>query len=168
MKSWDRLDGIVSRVEKALMVAFLSLMILTAFAQIVLRNFWGVGLAWSEPLVRYLVLWVGFIGAALATREGRHITLEVLARRTPGRGSRVPEALSQLCSSMVCALLAYAAMKFIHDEAQIGSRTFLDLPVWIPELIIPITFAMMALRFLLRTIRALRGPAGVQPGPHPL
>lgn len=168
MKSWDRLDGIVSRVEKALMVAFLSLMILTAFAQIVLRNFWGVGLAWSEPLVRYLVLWVGFIGAALATREGRHITLEVLARRTPGRGSRVPEALSQLCSGLVCALLAYAAMKFIHDEAQIGSRTFLDLPIWIPELIIPITFAVMALRFLLRTIRALRGPAGVQPGPHPL
>ena len=168
MKSWDRLDGIVSRVEKALMVAFLSLMILTAFAQIVLRNFWGVGLAWSEPLVRYLVLWVGFIGAALATREGRHITLEVLARRTPGRGSRVPEALSQLCSALVCALLAYAAMKFIHDEAQIGDRTFLDLPVWIPELIIPITFAVMALRFLLRTIRALRGPAGVQPGPHPL
>lgn len=168
MKSWDRLDGIVSRVEKALMVAFLSLMILTAFAQIVLRNFWGVGLAWSEPLVRYLVLWVGFIGAALATREGRHITLEVLARRAPGRGSRVPEALSQLCSALVCALLAYAAMKFIHDEAQIGSRTFLDLPVWIPELIIPITFAVMALRFLLRTIRALRGPAGVQPGPHPL
>jgi len=168
MKAWDRLDGIVSGVEKALMVAFLSLMILAAFTQIVLRNLWGVGLAWSEPLVRYLVLWVGFIGAALAAREGRHITIEVLARRVPGRTSRVPEALSQLCSTLVCALLAYAAIKFLHDEAQIGDRTFLDLPVWIPELIIPITFALMALRFLLRTLKVLRRPAGVQSGPHPL
>jgi TRAP-type C4-dicarboxylate transport system permease small subunit len=54
--------------------------------------------------------------------------------------------------------MTYAAAKFVHDEAQIGSLTFLNLPVWIPELVIPFTFALMALRFLLRFFQALRRP----------
>jgi len=82
-----------------------------------------------------LVLWVGFIGAALATREGRHITLEVLAPGRPGPGQPRAGGLSQL------ALPWFAPCwlrrdEIHHDEAQIGSRTFLDLPIWIPELII--------------------------------
>ena len=58
MRFWERLDELMGRVEKALIVLFLSLMILTAFAQIALRNLFGIGLSWSEPIVRYLVLWV--------------------------------------------------------------------------------------------------------------
>ena len=78
MRFWERMDETIGRLEKAIMVLFLGLMIVTAFAQIALRNFVGIGLPWSEPLVRYLVLWVGFIGASLAAREGRHITIEVI------------------------------------------------------------------------------------------
>ena len=77
MKSWERLDALLARVEQALLVFFLALMMVTAFSQIAVRNLFGIGLTWSEPLVRYLVLWVGFLGAALAVREGRHITIEV-------------------------------------------------------------------------------------------
>jgi C4-dicarboxylate transporter DctQ subunit len=139
-------------------------MIVTAFAQIALRNFTGVGLPWSESLVRYLVLWVGFIGASLAAREGRHITIEVIKLRPPASGRRHLAAISQLCATGVCAVMTWAAVKFVHDDAQIGTRTFLDLPTWILETIIPATFAIMSLRFLLRAIRALRrGAAGREP-----
>ncbi len=162
MKFWERLDEAIGRLEKSLMVIFLGLMIVAAFAQIALRNFVGVGLPWSESLVRYLVLWVGFIGASLAAREGRHITIEVIKLRPSAGGRRYLAAVSQLCAVVVCALMTWAAVKFVHDDAQIGTRTFLDLPTWILETIIPATFAIMSLRFLLRAIRALRRDAARQ------
>jgi TRAP-type C4-dicarboxylate transport system permease small subunit len=162
VKFWERLDEIIGRLEKALMVLFLGLMIVAAFAQIALRNFTGIGLPWSESLVRYLVLWVGFIGASLAAREGRHITIEILRLRPSASGRRYLAAISQLCAVAVSVLMTWAAVKFVCDDAQIGNRTFLDLPAWVLETIIPATFAIMSLRFLLRAIRALRRDAAAQ------
>lgn len=162
MKFWERLDEAIGRLEKSLMVIFLGLMIVAAFAQIALRNFVGVGLPWSESLVRYLVLWVGFIGASLAAREGRHITIEVIKLRPSAGGRRYLAAVSQLCAVVVCTLMTWAAVKFVRDDAEIGTRTFFDLPTWVLETIIPATFAIMSLRFLLRAIRALRRDAARQ------
>jgi TRAP-type C4-dicarboxylate transport system permease small subunit len=156
MRFWERLDATIGRLEKALMVLILGLMIVTAFAQIALRNFMGVGLSGSESLVRYLVLWVGFIGASLAAREGRHITIEVFKLQPSATGRRYLAAFSQLCAFVVCAAMTWAAVKFVRDDAQIGNRTFLDLPTWVLEMILPAAFAIMSLRFLLRAIRALR------------
>lgn len=159
MRFWERLDEIIGGVEKTLMVLFLGSMVMAAFAQIALRNLLGIGLSWSEPLVRYLVLWVGFIGASLAAREGRHITIEVVKLRPSASGRRYLAALSQGCAAVVCAMMTWAAVNFVRDDAQIGNRTLLDLPTWILETIIPATFAIMSLRFLLRSVWALRREA---------
>jgi TRAP-type C4-dicarboxylate transport system permease small subunit len=156
VRFWERLDKTIGRVEKTLMVLFLGMMVATAFTQIALRNMLGIGLSWPEPLVRYLVLWVGFIGASLAAREGRHITIEVVKLRSAAGGRRYLAALSLLCAGIVCAIMTWAAVKFVHDDAQIGNRTFLDLPTWALEMIIPAAFAIMSQRFLLHAVRALR------------
>jgi TRAP-type C4-dicarboxylate transport system permease small subunit len=166
VRFWEQLDETIGRLEKSLMVIFLGLMIVVAFAHIALRNFLGVGLSWSESLVRYLVLWVGFIGASLAAREGRHITIEVIQLRSAAGGRRYLAAVSRLCAAAVCAWMTWAAVKFVRDDAQIGTRTFLDLPTWILETIIPAAFAIMSLRFVLHAMRALRrDPARSAPAP---
>lgn len=155
MDSWDRLDAIIDRVEQFLLVFLSSLMILIAFLQIVLRNLFDTGLAWGDPLVRNLVLWVGFIGAALATREGKHINMEVVSRWVPPRGKVFIGALTSLFSSLVCASLTYASLKFVRNEAQMGDLTFLKIPSWTLELILPVTFGLMALRFGFLAIKNL-------------
>jgi C4-dicarboxylate transporter DctQ subunit len=164
VSAWERVDARLAQAEQVLLTFFLGLMMVTAFAQVAIRNLFGIGLTWSEPLVRYLVLWVGFLGAALAVREGRHITIEVAALWSTARDSRTLRAASHLVSTGVCALLAYAAARFVHDEAQIDSRTFLDLPIWVPELVIPFTFAVMAFRFLLQAARLVRRAPAPRPG----
>jgi TRAP-type C4-dicarboxylate transport system permease small subunit len=159
MRLLGRIDAFFARLEKGAVVALLALMVLAAFSQIVLRNLLGTGFAAAEPLVRYLVLWVGFLGAALAVRQGRHITIEITGLIKPGAGGRLRAVLPHFTSTLVCALLTYAAVKFVQDEAQIGNRTFLDLPAWIPELILPLAFGLMTLRFLLAFLAAVSGRA---------
>ena len=149
MNYWTKLDARISKVEKLLITILLTLMILMAFSQIVLRNFFATGIDWGDALVRYLVVWVAFIGAAIATREGKHITIDLLSRWLTGAGSIAIQALACFFSAVICGLLTLAAIRFIWFEAQMGGTAFFTLPVWVPELIMPVTFGLMTLRFTI-------------------
>ena len=153
MHRWERVDAIIDRVEQTLVSIFLSVMILIAFLQIVLRNLFATGLTWGDPLVRNLVLWVGFIGAAIATREGRHISIDVVSHWVPSRGKIVLEVIIHVSSFIICGLLTFAAVKFVRNEALMGSVTFQGISSWIPELILPITFGLMTLRYAFRSLK---------------
>jgi len=155
MNRWERVDEVIDRVEQTLIVTFLSFMILLAFLQIVLRNFFSTGLDWGDSLLRNLVLWIGFIGATLATREGKHINIDVVSRWLPSLGKNVVTLIIHLFSFFICCLLTYAALKFIKNEVQMENRTFLNIPSWIPEMILPITFGLMTFRFSLRVFKNL-------------
>jgi len=147
MNRWHRFDNFISRLEQILITVLLSAMILTAFLQIILRNFFTTGLAWGDPLVRHLVIWVGFIGAALATKEGKHITIEIVSHWLSGRANRYVRSVSHLFSALVCGLLAWAALKFVRVEALMGGPAIFGLPAWVPLVIIPVVFGIMTLRF---------------------
>jgi C4-dicarboxylate transporter DctQ subunit len=155
MDRWERTDELIDRLEQALLVILLSLMILIAFLQIVLRNLFSTGLAWGDPLVRNLVLWVGFIGAAIATKEGKHITIDVALRWRPSLAKTFIELITHLFSFLICGLLTLGALKFIKNEIQMGSMAFLEIPSWIPEIILPVTFGLMTFRFGLRFLKRL-------------
>jgi len=155
MDRWERVDEILDRVEQAFLVTLLSFMIVIAFFQIVLRNVFSTGLNWGDPFVRNLVLWVGFIGATLATKEGKHINIDIVPRGMPPLGKSLIEFLAQVFSFVICCLLTFAALKFIKNESQMGNVAFLGIPEWIPEIILPITFGLMSLRFGLRSFKTL-------------
>jgi TRAP-type C4-dicarboxylate transport system permease small subunit len=152
---WERVDEAIERVEQTLIVTFLGFMILLAFLQIVLRNFFFTGLDWGDQLLRNLVLWIGFIGATLATREGKHINIDVVSRWLPSLGKNVVTLITHLFSFFVCCGLTYAALKFIKNEVQMENTTFLNIPAWVPEMILPITFGLMTFRFGLRSFKNL-------------
>jgi C4-dicarboxylate transporter DctQ subunit len=153
MHRWERVDAIIDRVGQTLVSIFLSVMILIALLQIVLRNLFATGLTWGDPLVRNLVLWVGFIGAAIATREGKHISIDVVSQWVPSRRKVFLEVIIDVSSFIICGLLTFAAVKFIRNEALMGSVTFLGIRAWLPELILPITFGLMTLRFGFRSLK---------------
>jgi C4-dicarboxylate transporter DctQ subunit len=152
---WGRTDEVIDRVEQTLITILLSLMITIAFLQIVLRNIFATGITWADPLVRNLVLWVGFVGAAIATREGKHITIDVLPQWVPQQVKTIIGIIIQLFAAFICGLLTFAAVKFVRNEALMGSITFVGVPAWVPQLILPITFGIMALRFCLLALKDL-------------
>jgi TRAP-type C4-dicarboxylate transport system permease small subunit len=155
MDRWEQADQIIDRVEETFLVILLSSMIVIAFLQIILRNLFDTGLTWGDPLVRNLVLWIGFIGAALATREGKHINIDVVSRWLPPLGRGLMEFLTQLFSFFICGLLTFAALKFIKNEAQMGNITFLKIPAWILETVLPVIFGLMVFRFGLRSFKVI-------------
>ena len=66
-----RLDVLEDSVASLALAAMALLPIL----EILLRRVFGVGIPASGPIVQHLTLWVGFLGAAIAAREGKLLAL---------------------------------------------------------------------------------------------
>ncbi len=152
MKDWRRLQRLadwIGRAEDALLVLLLGAMIALASSQILLRNLWDMGLSWGEPLLRVSVLWVGLLGAMAATRDRRHIRIDLLSRFLPPRLAAWNRRLTDLFAGLICLLLAWHGARFVHYEWMDGSLLFGAVPAWVCESIIPFAFALMGLRYLL-------------------
>ena len=83
MKILEKINAWIEQTETALLVLVLGFMVVFAFLQVVLRNIFDEGILWGDILLRHLVLWVGFIGASLATREQKHINIDLFSRWLP-------------------------------------------------------------------------------------
>jgi TRAP-type C4-dicarboxylate transport system permease small subunit len=157
-----RAGRLLARFEDFILAVLLTGMIVLAAAQIFSRNLFSVGLTWGEPLLRVLVLWLTLLGAMAATREGHHIRIDTLSRFLPERGERIARRVTDLFGAVVCALLAWHSGRFVHGDWQDGLELFAGVPSWSAELIMPLGFGVMALRFL---IRAVAGEARGKGGP---
>lgn len=155
MDRWERIDEIVGRLEQILLGILLGTMILVAVIQIALRNVLSTGLTWGDQLVRNLVLWTGFIGAAVATREGKHISIDVVSRWISPKRKIGMEIITNGFSLLICALLTFAALKFVSNEIQMKSILFLGVPSWASEIILPVTLGVMTFRFCLRFLKSI-------------
>ena len=156
MKILDTVNTWIARFESALIVIILSAMILLAFLQVLLRNFFDEGLLWGDILLRHLVLWVGFLGASLATRDQKHISIDLFGRLLSGRGKQIASVITNIFSVFVGYLLTDASWYFVMDEKSMGTTIFNDIPIWYFQVIIPIGFGLITFRFLINTLQNIR------------
>ena len=152
MKFLRALDRLLVRLETIFLVVFLSLMVLLAFAQVVLRNVFGGGFLWGDPLVRQMVMWSGFMGAAIASSQDRHISIDALTKFIKGRVKDVVHIITSLFASVVCFYLARAAWVFLEDEKQSGGELITGIPSWIGLIIIPVGYWLLMAHFGLNAI----------------
>ena len=139
------------------MVVLVTALVLLACGQILLRYIFSHSLLWADPAIRHLVLWTSMLGALLATRRDKHIKIDALTRFLPPRRAALLHVLTGLFAGSVCGLLAWISVSFIADERTYGGNAFLDIPTWQLQLIFPVSFGLMALHFLVRAGRRLRG-----------
>ena len=59
------------------------LMICMAVLQIFMRNLFDSGILWGDSLVKVLVLWIGLMGAMIASRNSHHISIDILSKFLP-------------------------------------------------------------------------------------
>jgi TRAP-type C4-dicarboxylate transport system permease small subunit len=152
MRFLKSIDNALNRVEGAVLITLLTVMIVMAFLQVVLRNLFSSGIQWADILLRHILLWLGFLGAAIATSEHRHINIDVLRRFLSPQVRTVVDSITDTFASAICFLLAKASWNFVQGEIA-DRRMILDgIPSWCAEIIIPIGFGLLVVHFLLRAL----------------
>jgi TRAP-type C4-dicarboxylate transport system permease small subunit len=159
----ERWESGVRRAEGIVLSTFLFTTIFLATLQIVLRNFFHTGLIWIDPLLRYIVLWIGLLGAFVATRKLRHITIDVLGRLLPGSYQVVGRVVTSSVAFVTSALLANASWMYLEGETLFGTEPFLGIPSWAASSILVAGFAGMGWRFLGWVLWPHSGGPGREP-----
>lgn len=156
MKILKSISAVLNLLERSLIVVLLGAMVMLAFTQVIMRNIFSSGLLWLDPFLRHLVLWLGFLGASLATQQEKHINIDILTRFAPPKIVNIIHILTNLFAAFVCYFLAQAARTFVLSEMDSTEALFsigsTDFPTWWFQLIIPVGFGLMMFRFLIRTI----------------
>ncbi len=141
--------NLLHRAEDGLLILALVSMLLMALAQIFLRNFFDSGFLWAESFLRIMVLWVAMLGAMVATRERNHISIDLLSRLLPPKLFLPLRILAQLFAVVVCGVAAWYCLEYVGYEYEDETIAFAEVPVWVCQAILPVGFAVMALRFLI-------------------
>ena len=116
-----KFDLSLEYAENVIIVATLSSMVILAFLQVVLRNFFDTGLLWGDILLRHLVLWVGFFGASLATRQEKHINVDILTKLLPSKVVPYVKLVVNIFAVVINIILAKASWIFLSFEKEAGT-----------------------------------------------
>lgn len=118
MPKWIQLlDDWLEKIERGLAVSLYFLLIGMICFNIVVRNLLHFSSHRLLELAPTVVLWLALVGATLALKHRRHIKIELLLRLMSPAARRVAVVLTNLFSMGICALLAWAAVPFVLNEA---------------------------------------------------
>ena len=115
----DAVIGRFCRAIDALIAAALAVMVLLVFGNVVLRYVFNSGIALSEEVSRWLFVWLCFMGAVVALKEGAHMGTDMLL-------SRLPLAGKKACAVLGHVLMLYLTWLFFQGSLQ-QARINLDM-----------------------------------------
>ena len=140
-----------------LIAAFaLLVMVVLPLAEIVSRRAFGRGIPASGPIVQHLTLWVGFLGAAIAAREGKLLALATGTFIPAGVWRRAADILAAAFGACSAIVLAWGGWQMASIEREAGTNIGAGIPTWIAQIVLPIAFAIIAARIVWNSGRSAK------------
>jgi C4-dicarboxylate transporter DctQ subunit len=131
---------------------------LIIFVNVIMRYFLGHSITWAEESVRYLMIWIAFIGGSICFRKGVHVSIDFFLEIAPRKFQVYIVATVTVISMVFTGIMSYYGVKLVMFIMKSGQVTpALSLPMWIPYLAIPIGFVLMSMRNLIIFISILQG-----------
>jgi TRAP-type C4-dicarboxylate transport system permease small subunit len=139
----------INKIEDWFLISMLATMVVLAVAQIFYRNVFGSGVVWIDPLLRVLVLWVAIAGAVVATRTDNHIRIDFFTKYFSDKICKYMQRFVYAFCMFICGLISWHALKFVKMDYEFETIAFSGVPAWVTELVIPVGFFLMAMRYTL-------------------
>ncbi len=133
-------------IENAILAIALAAIAILPVAEMILRAAGSAGIPGSSAITQHLVLVVGMVGGAIAARERRMLSLSTVEAFLTGRARSIAHLVTHGLAAGVAAWLAVAGAQFVSDERAAAGELAWGIPLWWVQLVIPVGFALVALR----------------------
>jgi len=153
----QRINTFLGKIETGLLCVIVAMMIGLAVLEIVLRYGFKTSLLWKHIMFQNLTLWMCFLGAALASSERRHISIDALNRILPTSVTRFSVYIIDVLSLIVVSILAYFGFGFLIEEQKSPATLIGSVPLWWAKTIIPIGFILIGIHIILQICIHLTG-----------
>jgi TRAP-type C4-dicarboxylate transport system permease small subunit len=135
-------------VNQWAIILMMGTMAALVFANVVARYVFNFSIIWVEELTQYQMIWITYLGAGLALREGRHVAVEIFQDMLPEslrRYARYFVGLSMLAFLLALVVLGFRIAAFTWNQ----ETPVLNVPTGVPYLGVPIGALVMALHLVL-------------------
>jgi TRAP-type C4-dicarboxylate transport system permease small subunit len=127
--------------------------------EVVARAVFGAPTIWVQEIAVYLLLATAFLGFAPTLQAGEHIRIDMLSNRFGARVRRALGFTSHIAIAVFAGIAAWGGLEMLLQSLRFGrkSLTLLEIPVWIPQLVIPIGCTLLMLAALHGAWRVAEG-----------
>lgn len=146
------LARLIGRGMTAISIALMILLCLPITYEALARTF-GMPTIWVFETTLYAFVFLGFLGNALAVRHGAHFRVTLLVELFP-RARRALDLVAQGATLLFALLIIAAGIYFMSYSIsnEIVSATLLEVPLWIPQLAIPLGGLGLFLQTLVQMV----------------
>ena len=149
-------DGLTAALEKLLGLALIAAVAFN-FVNVVGRYIFGTTFLSADEVQIYIMVYIAFLGAAVATWRRVHLRMDVLVQRLP-RAAKATLAALELALVLVLALLVlYVSSSYVKQMAGLDARSQnAGIPMWIPHSAIVLGFGLIAVLSVLQIVQLFR------------
>lgn len=139
----------LGKLEEWLIISLMAVMTLLTFTQVIARYVFNYSFVWALELTGVMFAWLIFIGMSYGVRVGAHIGVDVLVKAFGPRTSRAVGVLAALLCIAYALILAWGGLQYVLKMREVGilMQDF-EVQQWIPRVILPLGFALLAYRFI--------------------
>ena len=141
------------------MITFLmAAMTLLTFMQVVSRYVFNYSFGWVLEGTGVMFAWLIFIGMSYGVRVGAHIGVDAFIRMLGKKSARMVATIATVLCLVYAVIVAYGSTQYVYKMYVVGIE-MQDIPIqsWIPRIILPLGFLLLALRFLQVLWRLVTG-----------
>ena len=152
--------SIIVNISKVIAAFSIAAGVALAFINVVARYALDSSLSWASELTIYLFLWSTFFGAAYCFKKDAHIAVDVFLVKTPPKVKKFLTLATLIISVVYVGAIAYFGYQYILLYIDLGEMSVdLDIPLWIPYAVVPISFAFSTVIILYKIVEILKTPA---------
>lgn len=142
----EKLATILAKILSYLCIIALALLSAIVLVQVVSR-FFDVSLPATEELARLLIVWLTFLGSALAIHEKMHLGVRYFVNLASERYQRIIDTLIYVLVAVLLAVLVFYGFSLSMTALPTASAT-MRLPMAVFYLAIPVS-SLFALYFII-------------------
>ena len=148
----------LEHLEEGLVAFLMAAMTLVTFMQVVARYVFNYSFVWALELTGVMFAWLIFAGMSYGVRVGAHIGVDVLVKSLASGARRAVVIVATLLCLGYALIVTWGGFLYVRKMYEVGIL-MQDIPIqqWIPRLILPLGFAMLAFRFAEVLVRLARG-----------
>lgn len=149
----DRLQRFLSGICIALLSILISLDIFG-------REIFSHGFHWAQKSSVYLMIWAGFLGSSLTNNKGAHLRPEIADKLWPIGMKNLFHRTRHLVTSVFCFGATYFSITYVIDSREFGDSNPMlgGFPLWVVQIIIPVTFMLMGITSLIFSLNEKIAP----------
>ncbi|MSP11154.1 MAG: TRAP transporter small permease subunit [Pelagibacteraceae bacterium] len=146
------------KFSETISVVFLILLFLTVFYEVNARSLFNKPTIWATEFVGYFLLSASFIGSSYTLKKNKHLVIDLLLLRLKKKKKLLLEFIANLISLIFCILVVLYGLKLVQISYFLGvvSVSELRIPLWIPNLIIPLSFLFLSFEFISRILKQIK------------